>query len=52
MELIFIIIGGALSTAIIFMIIDRVRGNLPEDEDDLNSPLELHDPLPNAEEHG
>ena len=50
MELVLIIIGGALSTAIIFMVIDVVRGKVPDDEDAFPLPPELQDPLPESEE--
>jgi hypothetical protein len=40
MELMLIILGGALSTAIIFMIIDGLRGAAPEDDD----PISTTDP--------
>lgn len=45
MELFLIIAGGALSTAIIFMIIDRVRGGFP-DEDDIIVPGDFHEKFP------
>lgn len=50
MELLLIILGGALTTAIIFMIIDRVRGNLPED-DDVIVPGDFHKKFPDRR-HG
>lgn len=34
MELLLIVIGGILSTAIIFMVIDGLRGGLSEDDED------------------
>ncbi len=34
MELLLIIIGGALSAAIILMIVDRLRNGAPESADD------------------
>jgi len=34
MELLLIVIGGILSTAIIFMVIDRVRGGLSDEDED------------------
>ena len=42
MELVLIILGGALSTAIIFMIVDGLRGTAPEDEDAI-SPTDPRD---------
>ncbi len=45
MELILIIAGGMLSTAIIFMIIDRVRGEFPDD-DDAFAPGDFHERFP------
>lgn len=50
MELVLIILGGTLSTAIIFMIIDHVRGNVPEDEDDLVLQQELQERFPHSKE--
>lgn len=34
MELLLIVIGGILTTAIIFMVIDRVRGKAPDEDDE------------------
>ena len=34
MELLLIVIGGILSTAIIFMVIDGLRGGLPDEDED------------------
>jgi hypothetical protein len=34
MELLLIVIGGILSTAIIFMVIDRVRGGFSDEDED------------------
>ena len=34
MELLLIVIGGILSTAIVFMVIEGVRGRLWDEEDD------------------
>lgn len=48
MELILIIIGGALSTAIIFMIIDRMRGDFADDED-VALPGDFHEKFPDRE---
>lgn len=36
MELMLIILGGALSTAIIFMVVDGLRGAVPKDEDKIS----------------
>lgn len=36
MELLLIILGGALSTAIIFMIVDRMRSGVSDDDDKLD----------------
>ncbi|MDX8349583.1 hypothetical protein SLH49_16485 [Cognatiyoonia sp. IB215446] len=45
MELLLIIAGGALTTAIIFMIIDRLRGELPDD-DEIIIPGDFHERFP------
>lgn len=45
MELLLIIVGGALMTAIIFMIVDRIRGNLPDDEE-IIIPGDFHERFP------
>lgn len=34
MELLLIVIGGVLTTAIIFMVINRLRGGLHDDDED------------------
>jgi hypothetical protein len=34
MELLLIVIGGILTTAIVFMVIDRLRGDFPDEEED------------------
>ena len=34
MELLLIVIGGILSTAIVFVVIDGLRGGLSEDDED------------------
>lgn len=45
MELFLIIIGGTLTTAIIFMVIDRLRGEFSEDDDAI-VPGDFHEKFP------
>ena len=42
-----IIVGGALTTAIVFMIIDRLRGDFPDD-DDMIVPGDFHERFPDS----